>query len=131
MPPAMQAKLLRRAAGAASCERVGGERPIAVDVRVIVATHRDLESLGRARACSARTCTTASTSFPIALPPLRERPDDVPLLAQHFAAPSPTRTGGSRAAFAPDGRRASSEVPVARQRPRAAERRRARAAAHR
>ena len=46
MPPAMQAKLLRLLQEG-ELERVGGERPIAVNARVIVATHRDLESLVR------------------------------------------------------------------------------------
>ena len=55
-------------------------------MRIIAATNRDLEAAGRGRACSARTCTTASTSFPIVLPPLRERKDDILLLADHFVA---------------------------------------------
>jgi len=60
MPILMQAKLLR-VLEERQVERVGGDRTIPVDVRVVVATHRNLHELVK-KACSARTCTTASTS---------------------------------------------------------------------
>ena len=83
MPAAMQAKLLR-VLQEGELERIGGERPIVVDTRVIVATHRDLEALVRKGAFREDLYHRVFV-FPIALPSLRERPDDVMLLADHFA----------------------------------------------
>src|SRR6059036_1667488 len=84
MPAAMQAKLLRLLQEG-ELERVGGERPIAVNARVIVATHRDLEALVR-KGGFREDLYHRIYVFPITIPPLRERLDDVPLLAEHFAA---------------------------------------------
>jgi DNA-binding NtrC family response regulator len=64
--------------------RVGGEKPVAIDVRVIAATHRDLERSieeGRFRA----DLYYRLAVIRIRVPPLRERRDDIPLLAAHFA----------------------------------------------
>jgi transcriptional regulator with GAF, ATPase, and Fis domain len=83
MPAAMQAKLLRLLQEG-ELERVGGERPIVVDTRVIVATHRDLESLVR-KGTFREDLYHRIFVFPIVMPALRERPDDIPLLAEHFA----------------------------------------------
>jgi two-component system, NtrC family, nitrogen regulation response regulator NtrX len=83
MPLAMQAKLLR-VLEQNEIERVGGERPVAVDVRVIVATHRRLESLvqeGKFR----QDLYHRIYVYPLALPPLRERRQDIPALVEHFA----------------------------------------------
>ena len=83
MPPVMQAKLLR-VLEEKEIERVGGGRPIAVDVRVLVATHRDLPDLvkqGQFR----EDLFHRVYVFPLALPPLRERPEDIPVLAAHFS----------------------------------------------
>ena len=85
MPLELQAKLLR-VLRSASFERVGGHELIRMDVRVIAATHRDLEAMMRERAASARTCTTASNVVTLQLPPLRERRGDIPLLGEHFLA---------------------------------------------
>jgi DNA-binding NtrC family response regulator len=79
--PEAQAKLLR-ALEAGVIERVGGSGPIAVDVRVIAATHQDL------RAEVARGRFREDLFFrldvvPIRLPPLRDRVEDVPLLVEH------------------------------------------------
>ena len=84
MPAAMQAKLLRLLQEG-ELERIGGERPIAVNARVVVATHRDLESLVR-KGSFREDLYHRIYVFPIVMPPLRERLDDVPLLADHFAA---------------------------------------------
>ena len=82
MPLAMQAKLLR-VLEEGEIERVGGDRPVAVDVRVIVATHRNLEELVRQNAFRQDLFHRVYV-FPLRLPPLRERPDDIPALAAHF-----------------------------------------------
>src|SRR5271157_1414443 len=83
MPLAMQAKLLR-VLEEGEIERVGGDRPIAVDVRVIVATHRRLEALvqeGKFR----QDLYHRIYVYPLALPALRERREDIPELVEHFA----------------------------------------------
>jgi DNA-binding NtrC family response regulator len=84
MPLQMQAKLLR-VLEEGEVERVGGEKPIRVDVRVLVATHRDLETLvkeGKFR----QDLLHRIYVFPLTLPPLRERREDIPALIEHFAA---------------------------------------------
>ena len=68
---------------ARSC-RSATRAPRTVDVRVIAATNRDLQRRGGEAERSARISTTASTSFPIALPPLRERREDIPLLVDRL-----------------------------------------------
>jgi len=82
MPLAMQAKLLRVLAEG-EIERVGGGSPIAVDVRVIVATHRNLEDQVRQGAFREDLYHRVFV-FPILLPPLRERREDIRVLAEHF-----------------------------------------------
>jgi DNA-binding NtrC family response regulator len=84
MPAAMQAKLLRLLQEG-ELERIGGERPVVVNTRVIVATHRDLESLVR-KGTFREDLYHRIFVFPIAMPALRERPEDIPLLTDHFAA---------------------------------------------
>ena len=83
MPVAMQAKLLR-VLEECEVERIGGDKPIAVDVRVVVATHRDLEDLV-GKGTFRRDLYHRVYVFPIVLPPLRERREDIPLLVEHFA----------------------------------------------
>jgi DNA-binding NtrC family response regulator len=83
MPLNMQAKLLR-VLEEGEIERIGGDRPIRVDVRVIVATHRDLEDAVRRNAFRADLFHRVYV-FPIQLPPLRDRREDIPALAAHFA----------------------------------------------
>src|SRR5271170_3966850 len=83
MPLAMQAKLLR-VLEEGEVERIGGERAITVDVRVVVATHRDLEAQvrdGKFR----QDLFHRVFVFPLRLPPLRERREDIPALIEHFA----------------------------------------------
>ncbi|HVP43347.1 MAG TPA: sigma-54 dependent transcriptional regulator [Terriglobales bacterium] len=100
MPPPMQAKLLR-VLEQNEIERVGGDRPIAVDVRVIVATHRRLESLVE-KGAFRQDLYHRIYVFPISLPPLRERLDDIPVLAEHFAAQVAEQNGWKAAQFAPE-----------------------------
>jgi len=83
MPPLMQAKLLR-VLEQKEVERVGGDRSIEVDVRVIVATHRNLEELVR-KGQFREDLYHRVFVFPISLPPLRERTEDIPLLVDFFA----------------------------------------------
>jgi two-component system, NtrC family, nitrogen regulation response regulator NtrX len=84
MPLNMQAKLLR-VLEEGEVERIGGDKPISVNVRVLVATHRDLEA--RVREENFRQDLFHRIHvFPLTLPSLRERQDDVPALIEHFAA---------------------------------------------
>jgi len=86
-----QAKLLR-AIEAKEIERVGGGKPIRVDVRIVSATNRDLT-----RAVADGTFRDdllfRLNVIPIEVPPLRERPDDIPALVAHFSTLHRTRTG--------------------------------------
>jgi len=84
MPLTMQAKLLR-VLEEGEVERIGGDRAIAVDVRVIVATHHDLEALARDGKFR-QDLFHRIFVFPLRLPPLRERREDIPALVEHFAA---------------------------------------------
>jgi len=84
VPPALQPKMLR-ALESGDIERVGGRGPEKVDVRVIAATNRNLEAevaAGRFR----QDLYYRLLVVPIRVPPLRDRRDDIPLLARHFLA---------------------------------------------
>ena len=84
MPPVMQAKLLR-VLEQKEIERIGGDRTIEVDVRVVVATHRNLDELVR-NGIFREDLYHRIYVFPITLPPLRERREDIRPLTDHFAA---------------------------------------------
>jgi DNA-binding NtrC family response regulator len=83
MPLPMQAKLLR-VLEEGEVERIGGDKPISVDVRVLVATHRNLETLAR-EGKFRQDLFHRVYVFPLVLPPLRERREDIPALVEHFA----------------------------------------------
>jgi two-component system, NtrC family, nitrogen regulation response regulator NtrX len=82
MPLTMQSKLLR-VLEEDEVERIGGDKPITVNVRVLVATHRDLSALVR-EGKFRQDLFHRVYVFPLALPPLRERREDIPALIEHF-----------------------------------------------
>jgi DNA-binding NtrC family response regulator len=84
MPLHMQAKLLR-VLEENEVERIGGDKPVRVDVRVLVATHRNLEAQVR-ESKFRQDLFHRVYVFPLTLPPLRDRRDDIPALVEHFAA---------------------------------------------
>ena len=100
MPVAMQAKLLR-VLEEGEVERVGGDKPIKVNVRVLVATHRNLEDLVKQNAFR-RDLFHRIYVFPLPLPPLRERPEDFPDLVAHFARQVAAQNGWKEKVFAED-----------------------------
>jgi DNA-binding NtrC family response regulator len=84
LPVSAQSKLLR-AIEEKTVDRIGGRAPVHVDVRVVAATNRDLKEAAE-RGDFRRDLYFRLAVFPVEIPPLRERGDDVVLLAKHFAA---------------------------------------------
>jgi DNA-binding NtrC family response regulator len=97
---AVQVKLLR-AVQEREFERVGGTKTLTVDIRLIAASNRDLEKEvkeGRFR----QDLFFRLNVVPLALPPLRDRPEDIPLLAAHFATKSAEKHGQPTPELAPE-----------------------------
>lgn len=92
LPVAAQVRLLRVLQDG-SLERVGGHQSLHVDVRVVAATNADLESLVAAGRFREDLWYRVSV-FPIRIPPLRERREDIPALAAHFASRAGRRLAG-------------------------------------
>jgi DNA-binding NtrC family response regulator len=99
MPLNMQAKLLR-VLEEGEVERIGGDKPVSVNVRVVVATHRDLEARVREEKFR-QDLFHRIYVFPLALPPLRERREDIPALVDHFAAQVCAQNGWKPVPFTP------------------------------
>jgi DNA-binding NtrC family response regulator len=100
MPLPLQAKLLR-VLEENEVERVGGDRPIEIDVRIVVATHRNLEELvsqGKFR----QDLYHRVYVFPLVLPPLRERREDIAPLVDHFARQIAAQNGWKPMTFTPE-----------------------------
>jgi formate hydrogenlyase transcriptional activator len=91
MPLELQPKLLR-ALQERAYERVGSARTKKVDVRLVAATNRDLEAMMAERQFRSDLYYRLNV-FPIRIPPLRERPEDISLLVQHFTQKYARRMG--------------------------------------
>jgi DNA-binding NtrC family response regulator/ligand-binding sensor domain-containing protein len=85
LPPAVQVKLLHLVQEH-TFERVGGTQVLAAPARIIAATNRDLEAMVRAETFR-KDLYYRLKAYPVRLPPLRERKEDIPALAEHFMAP--------------------------------------------
>lgn len=91
IPAELQPKLLR-VLQEQEFERIGGTKTIKVNVRLVSATHRDLQSMAN-RGEFRSDLFYRLNVFPVTLPPLRERPDDIPALVQHFTRLFSSRMG--------------------------------------
>jgi len=93
LPPALQAKLLR-VLQEREVLRVGATEPTPVDVRIVAATHRDLRQAMAERQFREDLFYRLNI-LALRLPPLRERPEDLPALAEHFARAALSRLGAA------------------------------------
>ncbi len=100
MPPGMQAKVLRLLQEG-EVRPVGARKAETVDIRIVAATHVDLKE-GIARGTFREDLYYRLGVFPIHLPPLRERPSDIPLLIEHFLKTCAATYGRRHAAFSPE-----------------------------
>ncbi len=99
MPLELQVKVLRLIQEG-EIEKVGSERRNKVDVRIIAATHRDLQAMIEDGAFREDLYYRLAV-IPLTLPPLRERPEDIPELAQHFFGRSKEKNGRPQLVMSP------------------------------
>jgi formate hydrogenlyase transcriptional activator len=104
IPLELQPKLLR-ALQEKSFERLGGTRTIPIDVRLIAATNRNLSQMMGDKAFRADLYYRLNV-FPITIPPLRDRPEDIPVLARHFTRKYARKMGRQIDKIPPDTMRA-------------------------
>ncbi len=109
MPLALQTRLLR-VLEESEVERIGGNRPVAVDVRVLVATHRNLEEMVEAGSFR-RDLYHRVVVFPITLPPLRARREDIPALVEYFAQQICAQNGWKSMSFTFEAMEALQQLP--------------------
>jgi len=100
MAPELQAKLLRAIEDKA-VRPVGSDEAVAVDVRVVSATNRDLGTQVREGQFREDLYYRLAV-LPVQIPPLRERREDIPLLAEHFLRQAASATGREALGFAPE-----------------------------
>ena len=100
LPTDLQVKLLR-VLQERTFERVGGVEPIHVDVRLVAATNRDLGEAAH-RGDFRQDLFYRLNVIPVALPPLRERTQDIPLLVEHFLSRFNARLGRTVTGLTPD-----------------------------
>lgn len=101
LPPDAQVRLLR-VLQEKTIERVGGDTEIPIDARIVAATHRDLKKLvdeGKFR----EDLWFRLSTFPVVVPPLRERKSDIPLLLAHFLTMCSAKLGVQQPAVTPEG----------------------------
>jgi transcriptional regulator with GAF, ATPase, and Fis domain len=91
LPSAAQVRLLRVLQDG-TFERVGGQTTLHVDVRVVAATHRDLKAMVN-QGLFREDLWYRMAVFPILIPPLCDRPEDIPAMASHFAQRAASRFG--------------------------------------
>jgi len=109
MHPAVQAKFLRVLEEGAF-RRIGGKAEIRVDVRVVAATNKDPAAAIRDGALREDLFYRLNV-FPIALPPLRDHPEDIPLLSEAFLQVSAAKNGRPVRALAPEALHALQQYP--------------------
>jgi len=100
MPLGMQAKLLR-VLEEGEIERIGADRSISVDVRVLTATHRNIEGLVQ-KDQFRRDLYHRIYVFPLMIPPLRNRMEDIPVLVEHFSTQIALQNSWKPKSFMPE-----------------------------
>ena len=120
IPPAIQIKLLRVLEDR-KIERVGENRSIPVDVRVITATHKNLDVLIE-QGLFREDLYFRINVFPLFCPPLSDRREDIPLIAQSFIRRNAVSSGKKIIGLTPEGPGGTDRIQLARQCPRTAKR---------